>query len=814
MKRVLPYIIIACIVCIFFYKTILYGMIPFPGDLLLSSYAPWRHVSYMGYVAGAVPSKDQYFDVIRELYPWKTEVIAQIRQYSIPLWNPYNFSGAPLLANYQSQVLYPLGIIYFALPQDIAWTILVMLQPMLGMIWTYLFATVIGISPYGAMLAAIAFNFSGFANVWIEFNTVWHTVLWLPLLLYLLEKGIANRKLRFFQQMLFILALFSSITGGHPQDFITMFVFFLMYGVIRIGILSSWTFKEKVSFFLFPLLPIITIPFLLAAAQILPTVDLFQNSARVPHDYQYILQHMLIQPWQLGIIAVQEFFGNPATRTNFLANTYVGKAISIGTAGFFLSMVTFCFPKKTWHMKFFIISSAALLLYTVNTPIAALLQRYPIPLLSTGTPTRLLFLFCFCLSILAGFGVDILSKNKKIPWKAIIITSLVMAFLWFFALFHPAMPELTYTASSYNTMKKAMLFSSGFIALSFFLIFFLRSHKKIFFYGFIGLVGIELFYGFLKFNPFVPRNFIFPNNPLITFFQERAGIDRIWGYGTAQIEANFATQYRLFSPDGTDPLNLKWYNAFLQSSKDGNIAKTFTKTTRSDALVAPGYGAKDLPNNPYRLRILDTVGVKYIIDRTENPKDDQTFTKDRFKEIWHKEDWTVYENIKAVPRFFLTSKYIPYETDEEFETVFFSDTFLPDSSILVLKKDAEAIGQLEKGNGSVELLSYNPEKVELAVKTNTKQLLYLSDTFDAGWKAYVDEKLTDLYKANYTFRAVVVPAGDHNITFSYQPESFAWGMRFTLLGSCMLGILCVWRFIIFLHAHYKSDQKNKCTSAC
>src|SRR5690348_6496292 len=105
-KKIIALILLFGVCLLFFYKTIFLGQVPFPGDLLLAQYAPWRHVSYNGFVAGSVPSKDQYFDVLRELYPWRTQVIDAFKHKTFPLWNPYNGSGAPLLANFQSQAFY------------------------------------------------------------------------------------------------------------------------------------------------------------------------------------------------------------------------------------------------------------------------------------------------------------------------------------------------------------------------------------------------------------------------------------------------------------------------------------------------------------------------------------------------------------------------------------------------------------------------------------------------------------------------------------------------------------------------------------
>jgi hypothetical protein len=797
-KKILPFGIIAGIVFIFFYKTFFFGKIPFAGDLLLSQYAPWRHVSYFGYVAGALPSKDQYFDVVRELYPWKTENVRQIKDKTFPLWNPYSFSGSPLLANYQSQVFYPFGILYFLLPQVTAWTILLILQPLLGGFFMYLYARSLRISKGGSIISAIAFNFSSFANVWMEFNTVWHTILWLPLILFFVEKGIEQKKVTLTQQLFFIFAFFSSITAGHPQDFITLFLFFLSYMTVRVATIGFWSLKEKVSLITHYSL-LVTISFLLASPQLLPTIELFQNSARVPHDYREIVTKMLFQPWQLGLIAVQDFFGNPATKTYFLPDTYVGKTASIGIVGLFLSLYTLISNKRTWHIKFFIVICIGLLFFTVNTPIAALIHRYPIPILSTGTPTRILFLLCFCLSILAGFGFDLLWNTKKISWKPIVVIGAILGFLWSYAFFHPAIGGLTYSQQSIHTMIKALFISTGFIGLSL-LILFLRRYRQIILYGFIFILSVELFYGFIKFNPFVPIGFVFPENPLITFFQAQKNIDRIWGYGTTQIEANFPLQYRLFSTDGTDPLNLKWYNEFIQSSKDGNIAKTFNRTTRSDAQLTSGYGERDLPDNPYRLRVMDALGVKYIIDRTENPKDNTTFSKDRFKEIWHKDDWTVYENLKSAPRYFLTNNVIPYRTTEEFEAIFFSKTFNPTDTVLLQKRDydkTQIITQPIQNSGDVELLSYTPNEIRFktSVQTGGNKLLFISDTYDYGWKATIDGNTADMLKANYAFRAIVVPEGSHSINMIYKPYSFTIGMQLMYGGITVLLILTLLQMI-------------------
>ncbi|MGB5051916.1 MAG: hypothetical protein WBO46_23415, partial [Caldilineaceae bacterium] len=47
-------------------------------------------------------------DILHYFYPYRDYAAAALRQWHIPLWNPYIFGGAPFLANPQAAVLYPL----------------------------------------------------------------------------------------------------------------------------------------------------------------------------------------------------------------------------------------------------------------------------------------------------------------------------------------------------------------------------------------------------------------------------------------------------------------------------------------------------------------------------------------------------------------------------------------------------------------------------------------------------------------------------------------------------------------------------------
>ena len=109
---------------IFFWPVFLKGWLPFPGDLLVGNYAPWQSYSFLGYAPGGVPHKAQGIDVVRMMYPWKNFSLDIIKSGQFPFWNPYNFSGNPHLANFQTAIFYPLNIVFFLFPFKFAWTVL------------------------------------------------------------------------------------------------------------------------------------------------------------------------------------------------------------------------------------------------------------------------------------------------------------------------------------------------------------------------------------------------------------------------------------------------------------------------------------------------------------------------------------------------------------------------------------------------------------------------------------------------------------------------------------------------------------------
>jgi hypothetical protein len=76
---------------------------------------------------------------------------------------------------------------------------------------------------------------------------------------------------------------------------------------------------------------------------------------------------------------------------------------------------------------------------------------------------------------------------------------------------------------------------------------------------------------------------------------------------------------------------------------------------------------------------------------------------------------------------------------------------------------------------------YGIQDLSLKVKATGNNLLILSESwYPEGWKAYIDGNEIPIYRINYMFRGVVVPAGDHSLTMKFEPRGFFLGKNLSL----------------------------------
>lgn len=766
-------ILIVFIVLIFFYP-VFKEKFPFPGDLLVNFYEPYKAYSILGYQPGAVPSKDQGADVVRHIFPWKSFAVNSLKDGEIPFWNPHNFSGNPLMANFQSAVFYPLNIIFLFLPMLPAWTLYILLSPILAAFFMFLFLREIKLSKLSSVFGGLTFAFSSYMTVWMQYGNINHTFLWLPLGLLFTEKIIKGAGLKYNFYLIF--TLFMSVLAGYVQGY------FYLVAVISVYFLwKSFLERSLSAFRITVFLASLIFPILLSLFQTLPTKELFEISTRSSYSLDQIKN--LLNPWWYAVTVIApNFFGNPAAHNHWFYGTYVERVSYIGIIPFILAAYGLLNFRKKGEAVIFGIIGIMSFIVSFDLFITKYIFQIPIPVISTTVPTRILCIFQFCAVVLSAIGFEQLKDryNKKNLIFSIAFVFLILFLSWAFVFLASNMFQVD--SVKLGVAKRNLIIPTG-LLLSFVTVCYIWFKKfKFAMILIVSLTLFDLFYFFHKITPFAPKEFIYPQTQVITFLQNNAGINRFWGYGSGYIESNFQTYDGTYSPEGVDPLHIRRYTRLLNASFDGQVSKDLP---RPDANLAPGYGTTNLRNNQYRQKLLNLLGIKYVLHKNiESSADIETFSPDVYNFVYWDGHFHVYENKEVLSRVFLASSYVVEADDKKIVSKFFD----PDIDLrrtLILEKDPK-MKFAEDESASVKIDKYGNNNVSISTSSKTNMLLFLSDTHSPQWKVRVDGKDIELHRADFAFRAVPVPAGNHKVEFYYWGESFYNGLAISLVSLIVL----------------------------
>ena len=121
-------------------------------------------------------------DLLLYFYPLRDYASQAIREWRLPLWNPYTFMGAPFLANSQAGFFYPLNIVLAWLPvaQQVSYSIVLhMLIATLGMY--ALMRRGLGVGWFAGLVGALAFGLGGYLGAQVEHLNQLQVLAWLPL---------------------------------------------------------------------------------------------------------------------------------------------------------------------------------------------------------------------------------------------------------------------------------------------------------------------------------------------------------------------------------------------------------------------------------------------------------------------------------------------------------------------------------------------------------------------------------------------------------------------------------------------------------
>ncbi|HXS14530.1 MAG TPA: hypothetical protein VN711_00155, partial [Candidatus Saccharimonadales bacterium] len=529
--------------------------IPFSSTYQITFFPPWSAYTHNG-----IPVKNAAMpDVISQITPWKHLVISLWRTGQIPLWNMNSFAGTPLLANYQSAVLSPSNILFLIFPFVTAWGLLVLLQPLLAGLFTYLFTRSVRVSKIGSLISSLSFMFCGFLVVWMGYATLGYALLFLPLGMYAIEKFFETSSVGYGILLAIVLPL--SFFNGHFQ--ISLYVLSAIMAYILYKAVVARSFRKGILAYLY-----ILFGMLICLPQILPSLEFYTQSLR-----SGIYQRSEVIPWgYLSTLLAPDFFGNPTTRNDWFGH-YAEWNGFIGTIVFLLSL----YGIRAWKkgiVPFLFVGGLLALLLALPTPLGDLIVVLHIPVLATSAASRIIALYCFFFAVLAGFGWDqLVTSVKEKDWKGL-GTWLVGGALLFAVLWTVVVGKLFMPLDKIVIAKQNLLLPTGLFILAVFSItvtFFLPKKIKIIFLSvlFIGIISFDMYRFVTKWQSFDPSMYMFEKTSVGKEFTKISSYDRAIGnYG-----AEVSNYYQLPSLEGYDALYPKRYGEFVSYVNTGILGE-------------------------------------------------------------------------------------------------------------------------------------------------------------------------------------------------------------------------------------------------
>ena len=756
------------------------GRIMLPADMCLLM-LPWRELQDQ---FGFTRPHNPMFDPIQQYLPWRIYAVESLRAGFIPLWNPYAYCGTPFLANLQSTLLYPLNALFLLTDARHGFGLSAILHLSLGGLFMFAFLRTLSLRPAAALFGALVLMFNGFTVAWLEYPTLslW-VFMWLPALLWCCEKSL--RQPHSVWPVLMALVVGIQFVGGHLQMSTYVVIAFLLYALVRF--IAPAESNRRGWAIALPLLAL-ALGLALAAAQILPTLELAKHSGRVSHgagaatSTAFPLTHFILY-------FAPNFFGNPADynywgsyRQPGILN-FMETACYVGIIPLFLAFLSFS-RKRTWRHWFFLTLTLFALLSAIGSPVYLALYHLVPGFRELAGLGRVLCLAAFGIAGLAAVGLnDLMAEEKARRTRRVIIGAAIAALLLGAGAvaFAPLRGQLPASMGFEAYLLRQIAFALGLLAAAALLLALrlrLRLRGPAFALLATAILLVDLFGHGIAFNPFVDARMAYPQTNAILWLEEHADHQRVASLASDSLDwmaHNSPMVFGLRDIHGSDSLRLR---------------RSFELVSGPE-LDQAHYPSPESP-------LLDALGVRYLI------------TRRHVGEGWklvRPGDSPVYENTEALPRAYLAFDF-DLGSDAEGRAALVSPRR---EAILHLDDVTIGLGRMEIAApedpaARVEFLRDAPNEVVIETSSRLPAVLVLTDSYYPGWKARVYETEVPIARANYGFRAVALPPGKHVVTFRYEPATFRLGLFVALTA---LALLAGWGMAVYLGSPDSTAERRR-----
>jgi hypothetical protein len=342
--------------------------------------------------------------------PMRVVVANLIGSGYVPLWNPYMFSGMPLFGAAQAGVLFPLNWFYLIFSTPVATNLMMLSTYMLAALGAYLFARRSGASVSGAAVTSLVWQWSAFMVAKVGQTNVVQTAALLPWVLWAVDRyGMSGKR---SHGVVLALLVAVQVFAGHQQTFAYSFLLAAAYAIVMARASAG---RERRSYL--GALGLLSTGVILAAVQILPTVELLRKSLRATASYDFFSSFSMPRRFVLTFFAPFIMGGGDGQlfRAPYIGPAFVGEYIAyVGAATIMLALVALLLKADT-RTKFWAVVVVVCLALAVGRFLPLNLYKlvYYVPVLNLfRVPARHLMEVEFALAVLAGRGLTAIAVRS------------------------------------------------------------------------------------------------------------------------------------------------------------------------------------------------------------------------------------------------------------------------------------------------------------------------------------------------------------------------------------------------------------------
>jgi len=327
-ESLLTLLLLLAALFVLFRQSLFTGKVLSQADALYQ-FEPWKSHAPPGFQASNPLLLDQSIAFL----PWKDFEAEQLRKGSLPLWNPHNYAGQPIVGTYQSAIYSPFSWIYYLWPSWRAQVWIAILKLLLAGYFLYLYLSRIGVEAWAARVGGLGYMFSGFMIAWLG-HPHSAVALYLPALLWSVERVLARPVAR--EAGLFGVFVALQFLAGHVQTSLFVGIAVVLYALWRS--VCGAGIRPLLWLGLGGLLGT-----LLALPQLLPFFEYLGHSqaAKVFEQMETVARGaatpgawLLVDPWHFGAPQFHNYTGPLGANLNYseLIGGYVGRLLLLCAA--------------------------------------------------------------------------------------------------------------------------------------------------------------------------------------------------------------------------------------------------------------------------------------------------------------------------------------------------------------------------------------------------------------------------------------------------------------------------------------------------